>query len=366
MPGSFTLALPGRDRSYPIVFQPLEILPDALREAGLFASHALMITDANVGALYEGQVDTVLRAAGWTVDTITIAAGEESKSPAGYTTLLDKAFGTALTRKTVVIALGGGVVGDLAGFAAATLLRGLPLVHVPTSVIAQVDSAIGGKTGINHVTGKNLIGAFYQPRLVLIDTAFLTTLPPREYTSGLAEVLKYAFILDADFFEWLSTRFQTLVAQAPEAVAHAVRRSATLKAEVVSADETEQGRRALLNFGHTFGHAIEKAAGYGTYTHGEAVALGMIAALHLSHRIAPDFPLERAVALVRQVPVPHPLTLPTGTLMSAMQSDKKKEQGRLRFVLLREIGCGYVTAEVPTGAVEAAWDFVKSETQASR
>jgi 3-dehydroquinate synthase len=297
---------------------------------------------------------------------LVLPPGEATKSAAHLAAVYDWALGLGIDRRTPVLALGGGVVGDLAGFAAATLLRGLPLVQLPTSLIAQVDSAIGGKTGINHAAGKNLIGAFHQPRLVLADPATLRTLPQREWTGGLAEVVKAALIADAAFFDWLESNWSGIVAREPEVVAPLVRRAAAIKAAIVAEDEREAGRRALLNFGHTFGHAIERAAGYGTFTHGEAVALGMRAALHLSHALRPDVSFRRADALVARIPVPDGLAdLRTADLMQATRTDKKRRGDRIRYVVLREPGAAHVTADVPPGAVEAAWAYAKNGQDSS-
>ena len=290
----------------------------------------------------------------------TVPAGEPSKAFAPLQTLYDAALAWGIDRKTPVMALGGGVVGDLAGFAAATLLRGLPLVQLPTTLIAQVDSAIGGKTGINHAVGKNLIGAFYQPVFVCADVATLASLPVREWTSGLAEAVKHALIADLDLFDVMERRFDDLVRRDAGTVQALIPRAAAIKAEIVAEDERERGRRALLNFGHTFGHAIEKVAGYGTFTHGEAVILGMRAALHLSKHKTPALDADRAEALLRSIPVPGGVEeLPTEALMDAMRADKKVEAGQLRVILLDAIGSAYVTADVTPQEVARAWTYLK-------
>lgn len=356
------VALPdSTGRGYSILFESLTHAQARLREAGLRVGTCLLITDANVAAHYLAPLQSALEADGWAPHPLVVPAGEASKSAERLGDVYDWALGLGIDRQTPVLALGGGVVGDLAGFAAATLLRGLPLVQLPTSLVAQADSAIGGKTGINHATGKNLIGAFHQPRLVLADPATLQTLPEREWTSGLAEVVKAALIADADFLAWLETNWTGILQREAGAVATLVRRAAAIKAVVVAEDEREAGRRALLNFGHTFGHAIERVAGYGTFTHGEAVALGMRAALHLSQTLHPDVSFRSADALVARIPVPPGLAdLAVADLMRAMQTDKKRRDGRLRFVALREPGAAYVTADVTSGAVEAAWDYARN------
>lgn len=351
----------GPRRSYPIYFEPLAEVPALLRAAGFTPRRALLVTDAHVAAHYAAPVTEALKDAGWTLRRVTLPPGETTKAYPHLHAIYDAALPWGIDRQTPVLALGGGVVGDLAGFAAATLLRGLPLVQLPTSLIAQVDSALGGKTGINHASGKNLIGAFHQPALVCADPATLATLPAREWTSGLAEVVKHALIADAGLFEALRTRWTEVLGRTPDVCTTLIPRAAAIKVGIVAEDEREAGRRALLNFGHTFGHAIERVAGYGTFTHGEAVALGMRAALHLSGRLHPDFDADEADRLVRQIPVPEGLAdLATADLMDAMRQDKKVQDGRLRLILLRRIGTAYVTADVDPADVEAAWAFAKS------
>ena len=363
-----SIHVPLGDRSYAIHVRPLADLPTLLADAGLRAGPCLVVTDENVGAHYVGALEQTLTTAGWTTRAHVLPPGEATKSAEQLGVLYDWALGPAneldesgLSRQTPVLALGGGVVGDLAGFAAATLLRGLPLVHLPTSLVAQVDSAIGGKTGINHAAGKNLIGAFHQPRLVLADPAALRTLPEREFTSGLAEVVKVALVANASFAGWLADRWDAVLARDPDALPALVHRAAALKAAIVADDEREAGRRAILNFGHTFGHAIEKAAGYGTFTHGEAVALGMHAALELSRMLRPEADFGAAEALVARLPAPPGLrALPTDDLLAAMAADKKRSAGGLRFVVLDEIGGARVVEGVAREAVEAAWAYAKN------
>ncbi len=350
----------GEGRGYDVVFRPLEETPALMTAAGLRRGRCLVVTDANVAAHYRAPLEAALTAAGRRPRVLVLPPGEATKSPEHLQAIYDAALAWGIDRKTPVLALGGGVVGDLAGFAAATLLRGLPFIQLPTTLIAQVDSALGGKTGINHRLGKNLIGAFHQPVFVCADRRTLRTLPAREWTSGLAEVVKHALIADADLFAFLSERWEDVLAGAPEVVAEMVPRAARIKAEVVSEDEREHGRRAILNFGHTFGHAIERAAGYGQFTHGEAVALGMRAALFLSHRLHPGFPFAEADALVRRIPVPGGLSAyPVEALMQPMRLDKKAEAGTLRFVVLRDVGSAYVTDRVAPETVAEAWAFLR-------
>ena len=268
-------------------------------------------------------------------------------------TIIDRLVETGANRDTTVIALGGGVVGDIAGFAAACYLRGVNFIQVPTTLLAQVDSSVGGKTGVNHEKGKNLIGAFHQPQVVLIDTATLETLPDRELKAGLAEVIKHGAICDAEFFAWLEANMAALLRRDPEALAHAIRRSCEIKAEIVAADEREAGRRAVLNFGHTFGHAIEHCQGYGQWLHGEAVAAGMVMAAKLSG--LPDGDVGRLARLIESAGLPvEPPPIAADEWIRAMGLDKKVQGKKLRFVLLGAIGDSHVTAEYDQGRLDEA------------
>ncbi|NNF57630.1 MAG: 3-dehydroquinate synthase [Rhodothermaceae bacterium] len=363
---SLVVALP-HGRAYPLHFRPVTELPALLEEASLAPGPCLLVTDENVGPHYAPPLCASMDAAGWEPTVLTFPAGESTKSLDALTRLYDKALALGLSRQTPVLALGGGVIGDLAGFAAATLLRGLPLIQIPTSLIAQADSAIGGKTGINHTAGKNLIGAFHQPCLVLIDTATLSTLSERDYTSGLAEVVKAALIADAEFAEWLVASWDAILGGDTDTVHTLVRRAVSIKAEIVAADEREAGQRMLLNFGHTFGHAIERVTGYGTFTHGEAVAVGMRAALHLSASVATGSiwtgplpkPFARAEALVAHLPAFGSLeAVDAGTLTTAMRTDKKRGAAGLRFVVLTDLGHATVVDSLPEQMITAAWRHV--------
>ena len=370
----------GEGRSYPVHAAPLAEVPARMEAAGLRAGRCLVVTDENVAGHYRAPLVEALREAGWTPRVVELPPGEATKSPEHLQAIYDDALGWGLDRRTPVVALGGGVVGDLAGFAAATLLRGLPLVHVPTSLVAQVDSSLGGKTGINHAHGKNLVGAFWQPSLVVADPGALATLPAREWRGGLAEVVKHALIegaappareatADGSLLAFLETHRDALADRRPQAVAAMVPKAARVKARVVEADEREAGLRAVLNFGHTFGHAVERAAGYGAVTHGEAVALGMRAALVLSRRCAglseDDF--ERAWRLTRMVAVPPAAARPSlAKLREAMQSDKKNVAGTVRFVLLRGLGDPFVTGDVAEKALRAAWSAARESAKAER
>jgi 3-dehydroquinate synthase len=347
------------ERSYPVYFQSLRTLPALLREHDLQAGRVLLVTDENVAAHYRTPVVTTLEEAGWSVRSIVLPAGESTKSATHLHEIYDEALGWGIDRQTPVLSLGGGVIGDLAGFAAATLLRGLPLVHLPTSLLAQVDASVGGKTAINHETGKNLIGAFHQPRFVCTDPSTLDTLPMDEYTGGMAEVVKHALIRAPGLFETLEANTVPIFTRrAPDAVANTIERAVDVKADIVSADEKEAGVRTLLNFGHTFAHAIEAVAGYGTFSHGEAVAVGMRAGLHLSHRRHPSIDRDRLDDLIRAIPVEaDPAQLDFDAIYQAMASDKKNEGDTIRFVLLRELGEAYVTGDVTRSEAERAWHF---------
>ncbi len=352
-----TLTVTQRDGStYPVVFGSLDFLSGSLAEAGFRPGRAVLVTDLHVADEHGDHLEALLAWAGYQVHVEAIPAGESSKSAKQLDALYESLLRWGVDRQTAIFALGGGVIGDLAGFAAATLLRGLPLAHIPTTLVAQVDSAIGGKTGINHRLGKNLIGAFYPPRLVYVDPTFLTTLPDREWTGGLAEVVKHACILDAAFFAWLEDHWDRIVRREPALVASMIQQAASIKIGVVSEDEHERGSRMLLNFGHTFGHAIERTAGYGTYTHGEAVALGMKAAVHLSHHLHPDLPAARLLALLDRLPVPDGgLPMRMADLLDALRHDKKKQDGDVRFVLLRNVGEAYVRGDIAPEKVADAF-----------
>jgi 3-dehydroquinate synthase len=321
---------------------------------------ALLVTDTNVALTpHLARLEASLAAAGIAVRRIVVVPGESSKSLESYGRLVEAMLATGIDRKTTVLALGGGVIGDLAGFAAATALRGLPFVQLPTSLLAQVDSSVGGKTGINSAHGKNLIGAFHQPLAVLIDVDVLLDLPERQLLAGYAEVIKHGCLADADYFAWLETHAAAMLAGDPALRMQAIRRSVEIKAGVVAADERETtGQRALLNFGHTFAHAYEALTGYGDrLLHGEAVALGMVKAARLSAAIelAPSADALRLEAHLESLGIAtNPRRLlnqgfPVDAVIEAMTRDKKAEAGALRFVLWRGIGRAFLT-----GGVDAA------------
>ena len=318
-----------------------------------------IVTNTTVAALYLEHLAGALRVRGVDVISIVLDDGERYKDWATLNRIYDALLERRCDRKTTLIALGGGVVGDLAGFAAASFMRGIPLIQVPTTLLAQVDSAIGGKTGINHPRGKNMIGAFYQPRLVLADTAVLETLPPRELSAGMAEVIKHGLIRDGAFFAWLEQNMEKLLACDQDALAHVVRRCCEIKAAVVAEDERETGVRALLNFGHTFGHAIESGLGYGKWLHGEAVAAGMVMAADLSRRMGliARADVVRIIALLKRARLPTaPPDIAPERLLKLMGVDKKAEGGRVRFVLLDGIGAASIRADVPDVPLQQALD----------
>ncbi|HHL39776.1 MAG TPA: 3-dehydroquinate synthase [Deltaproteobacteria bacterium] len=336
---SITVELGGR--SYPIMIEDgiLEQVGPAMARLGL-AGRCTVVTNPTVGGLYAETVLRSMREGGLEPLVVEIPDGEEYKTLDVAATVYDRMIEARMERTSPVVALGGGVVGDLAGFVAATYLRGVPYVQVPTTLLAQVDSSVGGKTAVNHRLGKNLIGAFHQPAAVFIDPAALATLPRRDFRAGLAEVVKYGVIEDARFFEFLETNTDAILGAAPE-LESAIARSCEIKARIVSCDETEQGLRAVLNLGHTFGHAIETLAGYGEVRHGEAVAVGMVMAAALSVRLGlcDDGVAGRIRRLVGGLglPVERP-PLPAGSILDAMRVDKKVKAGRIRFVLVEDIG----------------------------
>ncbi|HQR50897.1 MAG TPA: 3-dehydroquinate synthase [Methylophilaceae bacterium] len=350
-----TLTVDLGERSYPI-----HIGQHLLTRAELILPHlkrkqAAIITNTTVAPLYLEQLAAPLITQGVAVLPIILPDGEQYKNAETLNTVYDALLANRCERSTTLIALGGGVIGDLTGYAAATYLRGVPFIQIPTTLLSQVDSSVGGKTGINHPRGKNMIGAFYQPQLVLADTATLDSLPERELSAGLAEVIKYGLIRDAEFFDWLEVNMAKLVAREPEALAYAIHRSCANKARVVAADERESGERALLNLGHTFGHAIENGMGYGVWLHGEAVAAGTMLAADLSRRmgwlneadIARIGCLFQAANLPTQAPA-----LGVERYLDLMGLDKKVVDGKIRFILLQAIGKAVMTGDFPADALQ--------------
>ena len=348
------------ERSYPIyVGAGLLDRPQLIR-AHLPQPRVAVVTNSTLAPLYLQQVEKSLATQGIDVVRIIVPDGERYKSWETLNSIFDALIAAHCERSTAILALGGGVVGDLAGFAAAIYQRGVPYVQLPTTLLAQVDSAVGGKTAINHPRGKNMIGAFYQPRAVIADTDTLVSLPDRELAAGIAEVVKYGLIRDAVFFLWLERNMERLVTREPEALAHAIVTSCSNKATIVALDERETGVRALLNYGHTFGHAIEAGTGFGTWLHGEAVACGMVLAARLSQRLGliTDSDVSRVIDLLSRarLPVARP-DLGFDRYLQLMGHDKKVEGGRSRFVLLRGIGDAFVTADVAQSALREALDY---------
>ncbi|MFG6416212.1 3-dehydroquinate synthase [Roseateles sp. DC23W] len=305
------------------------------------AGAAVIVTNVTVAPLYAQRLREQLSAIYPRVDVVTLPDGEQHKDWASLNRICDHLLGEALDRKTVLFALGGGVIGDMTGFAAAIYMRGVSFVQVPTTLLAQVDSSVGGKTAINHPLGKNMIGAFYQPVRVIADLDTLDSLPDRELSAGLAEVIKYGPIADAGFLTWIEDNLDALRARDKRALAHAVRRSCEIKAQVVGQDEREQGLRAILNFGHTIGHAIEAGLGYGAWLHGEAVGCGMVLAADLSHRLGlmPSQFVDRLRTVIERAGLPvQPPRLGGERYLQLMRVDKKADAGAIRFVLIEELG----------------------------
>lgn len=342
------------ERAYPIRIGPGVIAEAGATLAALGARRAIVVTNPVVGVHWRAPLEASLAARGIVAATVEIPDGETHKNLATLEQLLTRLLELKAERKTMVVALGGGVVGDIAGFAAAIYQRGIPFVQVPTTLLSQVDSSVGGKTGVNHPLGKNMVGAFYQPRAVLIDTDCLRTLPVRELSAGLAEVIKYGALADAAFFAWLEDNIDALMRKDPAALMHAIEVSCGIKARIVARDEREEGDRALLNLGHTFGHAIENALGYGEWLHGEAVAAGMVIAARVSQRqgrmAAPD--VDRLVALVARAGLPtQPPALGFERWKGLLARDKKVSAGSIRYILLDALGKATISADVDDDAL---------------
>lgn len=327
-------------RSYPIY-----IGANLLGQSGSLARHisssqVMIVTNETVAPLYLDRVAARLQDKQLT--TVVLPDGEEYKTIESAMAVFDRLLDRRFSRSAHLVALGGGVIGDLTGFAAACYQRGVPFIQVPTTLLAQVDSSVGGKTAVNHPRGKNMIGAFYQPKCVIADTDTLSTLPDRELSAGLAEVIKYGLIRDPEFFAWLEAHMEALLGRETEALTYAIERSCRNKAEVVAADERESGERATLNLGHTFGHAVETGLGYGQVLHGEAVAIGMCQAADLSRRMGwlTDADVERVIAILQRarLPVVPPPELDAGSYLEHMAVDKKNVEGNLRLILLESIG----------------------------
>jgi 3-dehydroquinate synthase len=346
------------ERSYAIKIG-LGLLDTIGQECGItfVGKRCAIISDSKVAPIFSRQVKKSLAKEGLESEMVVVPAGERSKSLKSVQTCYDQLAGHRLERKSFIIALGGGVVGDLAGFVAATYLRGVPFVQVPTTLLAQVDSSVGGKVGVNLKAGKNLVGAFHQPRLVLCDLDTLRTLPMREYRAGLAEVIKYGIIYDAELFDRLEMEMEKLLRRDSKVLAEVIARCCEIKAEVVTQDETESGVRAILNFGHTIGHGLEAISHYGKYLHGEAISIGQVAAAKLSREILglPPRDVKRIGELFDRAGLPTKIALNQGQrrkLLAAMKLDKKVSAGEIKFVLARRIGEVEFDQKVPNGLLE--------------
>jgi len=342
------------DRSYPIY-----IGSGLLSQSELFIKHikskqVVVVTNETIAPLYLNAVLNNLQ--GYTVETVILPDGEQFKTLEFVTQIFDKLLACKFSRNATLVALGGGVIGDMGGFAAACYQRGIPFLQIPTTLLAQVDSSVGGKTGVNHPLGKNMIGAFYQPRCVIADADVLDTLDARQLSAGLAEVIKYGLIRDAEFFEWLENHIEALLARDKQALAYAIERSCINKAEIVAEDETESGIRATLNLGHTFGHAIETGAGYGQYLHGEAVAIGTCQAADLSKRKGwlNEGDVARIIALFKKarLPVLPPEQIDADRYLDLMAVDKKNIDGQIRLILLEKIGRATLPVDVDQHLLE--------------
>ncbi|WP_317932195.1 3-dehydroquinate synthase [Halioxenophilus sp. WMMB6] len=336
------------ERSYPIYIGQVLTQPELLAKH-IRSQQVCVVTNTTVAPLY---LDNLLKLlAGFQVTSVILPDGEAHKDLQTLNKIFDELLHARHNRNTTLIALGGGVVGDMTGFAAACYQRGVNFIQIPTTLLSQVDSSVGGKTGVNHPLGKNMIGAFYQPQAVLADTDVLLTLPERELSAGIAEVIKYGLITDAEFFHWLEVNVEKLLACNTEALAYAIHRSCVNKAWVVAADEKENDLRAILNLGHTFGHAIETAMGYGVWLHGEAVGAGMLMAVDLSCRmglVEPELVRRTQALLLRaHLPIATPSELSDEQYLQLMAVDKKVMDGKIRLVLLKGLGEAFVTSDVP-------------------
>ncbi|KHL94365.1 3-dehydroquinate synthase [Paenibacillus sp. IHB B 3415] len=361
---SITVAL--GERSYPIYIGSglLQNIGELCIEAGFpQRSPLLVVTDSEVAPRYLNQVEASLRGSGYTVVSHVIQAGEASKSLAVYEEVITTAIQGGLDRSSAVLALGGGVVGDLAGFVAASYMRGIGFMQIPTTILAH-DSSVGGKVAVNHPLAKNMLGAFYQPSMVLYDLDTLATLPPRQVASGLAEVVKHGLILDKEFAYWCREHAGELLALDPEALGYALERGCAIKADVVCNDETEQGQRAILNLGHTIGHAIEAVGGYGVFLHGEAIAIGMAGSALLAAKLGRDRAIyEDTVSMLTalSLPVRLPVEYDEDELMEAMMHDKKFKEGRMTFIVPDDIGAVSIVGDVQASDVRGVIAQLKKE-----
>ncbi len=346
------------DRSYPIYIGPGVLNQGELLTQKIRGKQVAIVTNDTIAPLYLQQVTDLLT--GFNIETVILPDGEQYKTLETATTIFDALLEKRFNRNATLIALGGGVIGDIGGFAAACYQRGINFIQIPTTLLAQVDSSVGGKTGVNHPLGKNMIGAFYQPKAVIIDTEVLKTLDDQQFSAGLAEVIKYGLIRDIEFFHWLEKNLDALLSRDNKALTFAIERSCINKAEVVAEDEKESGIRAILNLGHTFGHAIETGSGYGVYLHGEAVAIGTCQAADLSRRMGwlREQDVQRIIALFQRakLPVTPPPGIETQEFLELMAIDKKNIDGGIRLILLKSIGSASLPMTVDQALLNATLD----------
>jgi len=342
-----TLTVDLGERSYPIYIEKALLGQESLLKQHIAGNSTLVVTNETVAPLYLEKTQSML--SGLKHETVILPDGEKYKNLEVLNQIYDSLLRNRFDRNTTVIALGGGVIGDMAGFAAASYQRGVNLIQIPTTLLSQVDSSVGGKTGVNHALGKNMIGAFYQPKAVIADTDTLDTLPDRELSAGIAEIIKYGLICDAEFFSWLEQNMPALLKRDKKTLSHAIEVSCQTKADVVAADERESGKRALLNLGHTFGHAIENGLGYGVWLHGEAVGAGMCMAAVMSNNMGwmSDEEMQRTLKLITQAKLPTepPESMSTELFNELMAVDKKVLDGILRLVLMKGIGKSLLTSD---------------------
>lgn len=351
------------DRSYPIYIGEQLLSRTDLIARHITGKQVCIVTNDTIAPLYLDTLKQVLT--GFDVESVILPDGESYKTIEIWASIFDKLLSARHNRTTTLIALGGGVVGDMTGFAAACYQRGVNFIQIPTTLLSMVDSSVGGKTGVNHPLGKNMIGAFYQPQCVLADTSLLASLPPRELSAGIAEIVKYGLISDYDFFVWLENNIAELMSGNKDSLAYAVKRSCENKADVVAQDEREGGLRAILNLGHTFGHAIETAQGYGNWLHGEAVAAGMVMAADLSWRrgALSEDDLARVINLLERanLPTKAPADMSPDVFKSLMGVDKKVLDGRLRLVLLESMGKAIITSDIDADLLQQTFDACKAD-----
>jgi len=343
------------ERSYPIYIGEGLLDQDQLLKEHIKSKEVLVVSNTTVAPLYLDRVLDNLQA--YQCGSVILPDGEEFKTLEILNKVFDGLLGKKLSRQVTIIALGGGVIGDMAGFASACYQRGVPFIQIPTTLLSQVDSSVGGKTAVNHALGKNMIGAFYQPQCVIADTTTLNTLEDRQLASGLAEVIKYGLINDPDFFDWLVDNIAALQSRDQQVLAEAIERSCQNKANIVAEDELEKGVRALLNLGHTFGHAIETGMGYGQWLHGEAIAVGMMMAADLSQRLGwmtlQDVDKIKQLLLAANLPISAPKEMTSEQFMDLMSVDKKVQQGHIRLVLLKGIGKAVISDDYSTECLQA-------------